>query len=68
MLYKDFNNVDNHSPDCAWHKDWHACDCGIFDDVVCTRSSEEEQGPSKPKVAGSSPAWRVKKGHLTWMR
>lgn len=22
---------DKHSPDCKWHKDWHACDCGIFD-------------------------------------
>jgi hypothetical protein len=22
---------DKHPPDCIWHKDWHACDCGIFD-------------------------------------
>jgi len=22
---------EKHSPDCKWHKDWHACDCGTFD-------------------------------------
>ena len=26
---KALNN--NHPPDCKWHKDWHACDCGMFD-------------------------------------
>lgn len=56
MLYRDFNNVDNHTADCAWHSDWHACDCGVFDEEISTRSSVEEQGPSKPKVAGSTPA------------
>ena len=20
-----------HPPECKWHKDWHACDCGTFD-------------------------------------
>ena len=23
--------VGDHPPDCKWHKDWHACDCGAFD-------------------------------------
>jgi len=23
--------ADEHPPDCKWHKDWHTCDCGIFD-------------------------------------
>ena len=22
---------DKHPPECKWHKDWHACDCGAFD-------------------------------------
>jgi hypothetical protein len=22
---------EKHSPECKWHKDWHACDCGTFD-------------------------------------
>ena len=26
---KALNN--NHPPDCKWHKDWHACDCGLFE-------------------------------------
>ena len=26
---KAINN--NHTPECKWHKDWHACDCGLFD-------------------------------------
>ena len=34
-LFPDAGNtsdgcVENHSPDCKWHKDWHACDCGAF--------------------------------------
>ena len=23
---------DKHPPECKWHKDWHACDCGAFDE------------------------------------
>jgi hypothetical protein len=22
---------EKHPPECKWYKDWHACDCGIFD-------------------------------------
>ena len=22
---------DKHPPECKWHKDWHACDCGAFE-------------------------------------
>jgi len=22
---------NEHTPNCEWHKDWHACDCGVFD-------------------------------------
>ena len=22
---------EEHTPECKWHKDWHACDCGAFD-------------------------------------
>ena len=22
---------NDHLPECKWHKDWHACDCGAFD-------------------------------------
>ena len=47
-----------HTAQCAWHRDWHACDCGTFEEMGA-RSSVEEQGPSKPKVAGSTPAGRT---------
>ena len=46
-----------HTAECSWHRDWHACDCGTFEEMSA-RSSAEEQGPSKPKVAGSTPAGR----------
>ena len=23
---------NEHTPECKWHKDWHACDCGAFDE------------------------------------
>jgi len=22
---------EEHPPDCPWHRDWHACNCGAFD-------------------------------------
>jgi len=22
-----------HPPECPWHKDWHSCNCGVFDPV-----------------------------------
>lgn len=25
------DDIEVHSKDCAWHKDWHACSCGVFD-------------------------------------
>lgn len=27
----EYLNKNNHTPECKWHKDWHACDCGEFD-------------------------------------
>ena len=24
-------SLEEHPPDCPWHKDWHACNCGLFD-------------------------------------
>ena len=26
-----------HPPECKWHKDWHSCNCGLFDN----KESEE---------------------------
>ena len=46
-----------HIAECSWHRDRHTCDCGTFEEMSA-RSSVEEQGPSKPKVAGSTPAGR----------
>ena len=25
------SSLEEHPPDCPWHKDWHACNCGLFD-------------------------------------
>ena len=27
-------NNSEHTKDCAWHRDWHACDCGVFDECL----------------------------------
>ena len=27
----EMKTLDDHTPECKWHKDWHACDCGAFD-------------------------------------
>ena len=29
--HPDFYRKQEHPPECKWHKDWHTCDCGIFD-------------------------------------
>jgi len=26
-----YQGLSEHPLDCSWHKDWHACDCGLFD-------------------------------------
>ena len=31
MLLLEMQELDDHPPECKWHKDWHACDCGMFD-------------------------------------
>ena len=46
-----------HATGCSWHRHSDLCDCGAFEDS-CARSSVEEQGPPKSKVAGSNPAER----------
>ena len=30
---KKMEEKEKHSPDCKWHKDWHACNCGMFDNT-----------------------------------
>lgn len=30
-LHLEMQELDDHPPECKWHKDWHACDCGMFD-------------------------------------
>jgi len=24
-------DLEGHSPTCGWHRDWHRCGCGAFD-------------------------------------
>ena len=35
---KDYeDSLEEHPPECPWHKDWHSCNCGLFDN----KESEE---------------------------
>jgi hypothetical protein len=29
--------MSEHKPDCPWHQDWHACNCGAFEQHVCSQ-------------------------------
>lgn len=29
-----------HPPECPWHRDWHACSCGLFDTVMWDEPDE----------------------------
>ena len=42
---------NEHPPECKWHKDWHACDCGAFDDGGNTTERVEEQATRLEKIA-----------------
>ena len=32
FYHTQYLEKDKHSADCKWHKDWHNCNCGAFDD------------------------------------
>ena len=55
---------EEHSPDCKWHKDWHACDCGMFDneeEYIPLRSLYEQVISRINKLDDDT---REAKGHL----
>ena len=27
--------MNEHTEDCPWHKDWHACNCGALEKHLC---------------------------------
>ena len=59
---KALNN--KHSSDCKWHKDWHACDCGMFDkeeEYIPLRSLYEQVISRINKLDDDT---REAKGHL----
>jgi hypothetical protein len=31
-----------HTADCPWHNDWHACNCGAFDNLKIDYKNTEE--------------------------
>jgi hypothetical protein len=51
-------HIELHTSGCSWNRNGHTCDCGTSEDLSAC-SSAEEQGPSKPGVAGSNPARRA---------
>jgi hypothetical protein len=55
---------EEHSPDCKWHKDWHACDCGMLDneeEYIPLRSLYEQVISRINKLDDDT---REAKGHL----
>ena len=37
--YQQYLRKQEHPSECKWHKDWHACDCGAFDDEIDDKQS-----------------------------
>jgi hypothetical protein len=41
------SEADKHPPECPWHRDWHACSCGAFDEglifIVCSSDYKKNQ-------------------------
>ena len=64
MLLLEMQELDDHTPDCKWHKDWHACDCGMFDkeeEYIPLRSLYEQVISRINKLDDDT---REAKGHL----
>jgi len=39
---KRVEEKEKHSPDCEWHKDWHACNCGMLDNKRSFTSDDDK--------------------------
>ena len=37
--YQQYLRKQEHPSECKWHKDWHACDCGAFDDEEAVKDA-----------------------------
>ena len=44
-----------HPPECPWHRDWHACSCGLFDTVIW-EEPDESGAPVKKWCDGETAA------------
>ena len=47
--------LEEHPPDCPWHKDWHACNCGLFEN----KEDEEIKHDRVHKDIGNARPARV---------
>jgi hypothetical protein len=41
---------EKHPPECKWHKDWHACDCGVFDNIMNKDTKGNHSSPSEDSL------------------
>ena len=35
--------IVQHPEDCGWHRDWHNCNCGLFDILVYIEPGDNEE-------------------------
>lgn len=35
--------IPSHPKECGWHKDWHNCNCGLFDILVYVEPGEDDE-------------------------
>ena len=64
FYHTQYLEKEKHSSDCKWHKDWHACDCGMFDneeEYIPLRSLYEQVISRINKLDDDT---REAKGHL----
>lgn len=50
--------VVEHPPNCPWHRDWHACNCGLFDTLKWVDIGPDEE-PIVRYCSGEEAAERM---------
>jgi ABC-type uncharacterized transport system substrate-binding protein len=52
------SEADKHPPECPWHRDWHACNCGANDQIyiVCSSDYKKDQFKIETVFANISDA------------
>ena len=57
-------DLEGHSRTCGWHKDWHDCSCGAFENQLAKEISEMSDEEVKNNIDKNFNYWQNRKAEL----